>query len=172
MERYEMHDTTKDLPLQMSPELCEDEKFEFGSAADENSLPEMRSLSERSTSTEWISTLVREGSDRWNFDDDNSSQSEIPSDDNEHHHGMGQAKEDGRPVTEEAAIDLNARDAAEIVVEESKECLQQKLLRWGTIEMRLYPIILGDHPDTWQGPPVSCLTFICTVQFTGNLHGC
>jgi hypothetical protein len=160
MERYEMHDMTTDVPLQMSQELCEDEKLEAESAADENSLnslPEMRSLSERSTSTEWSSTLVREGSDRWNLDDDNSSQSETNSDDNEHRHGMLPAKEHVQAITEQATIDLNARDAAEIVVEESEECLQQKLLRWGTIEMRLYPIILGDHPDAWQGPPVSCL---------------
>lgn len=27
-------------------------------------------------------------------------------------------------------------------------------LSWGVIEMRIYPIIPGDHPDTWQGPPV------------------
>jgi hypothetical protein len=174
MERYEMHDTTTDVPLQMSPELCEEDKLESGSAADENSLnslPEMRSLSERSTSTEWSSTLVREGSDRWNLDDDNSSQSEIPSDENEHHHKMLQPKEDVRPVTEEAEIDLNARDVAEIVVEESEECLQRKLLRWGTIEMRLYPIILGDHPDAWQGPPVSFLQLIliCNVHFYPHL---
>jgi hypothetical protein len=29
---------------------------------------------------------------------------------------------------------------------------------WGEVETRLYPIIPGDHPDTWQGPPVRRLS--------------
>jgi hypothetical protein len=28
-------------------------------------------------------------------------------------------------------------------------------VHWGTVEMKLFPIIPGDHPDCVQGPPVS-----------------
>jgi hypothetical protein len=30
-----------------------------------------------------------------------------------------------------------------------------KRLRWGKVEMRFYPVMPGDHPDTAHGPPVS-----------------
>jgi hypothetical protein len=32
----------------------------------------------------------------------------------------------------------------------------QKHLRWGKVEMRFYPVMPGDHPDTMYGPPVCC----------------
>jgi hypothetical protein len=37
----------------------------------------------------------------------------------------------------------------------------QKQLRWGKVEMRFYPVMPGDHPDTAQGPPVSPPLILC-----------
>lgn len=36
--------------------------------------------------------------------------------------------------------------------------LQPRKISWGAVDIRYFPIIAGDHPDTTQGPPVSfCL---------------
>ncbi len=32
---------------------------------------------------------------------------------------------------------------------------KQPKISWGTVEIRSYPILAGDHPDTLQGPPLT-----------------
>jgi hypothetical protein len=42
-----------------------------------------------------------------------------------------------------------------------------KRLRWGKVEMRFYPVMPGDHPDTAHGPPVSSLPWLlCCSKIT------
>lgn len=40
---------------------------------------------------------------------------------------------------------------------------RHKQLRWGKVEMRFYPVMPGDHPDTIHGPPVSCSVRIVDI---------
>lgn len=58
------------------------------------------------------------------------------------------------PLTEVCALVALPKESGP--VEHTVECAPQmtRNVSWGAIEMRLYPIIPGDHPDTWQGPPV------------------
>jgi hypothetical protein len=40
---------------------------------------------------------------------------------------------------------------------ETKNTICRNLIRkvtWGNVEMRMHPVIPGDHPDTREGPPV------------------
>ena len=43
------------------------------------------------------------------------------------------------------------------ISEETEEWMtQERKVRWGNLDVRMYPTIPGDHPDCEQGPPVSC----------------
>lgn len=45
-------------------------------------------------------------------------------------------------------------EEAETRMESRKLTKALRKVSWGSVEMRMYPIIPGDHPDTMQGPPV------------------
>jgi hypothetical protein len=46
----------------------------------------------------------------------------------------------------------------------------QKQLRWGKVEMRFYPVMPGDHPDTAKGPPVSPPLILCLSMGAWPMH--
>jgi len=55
---------------------------------------------------------------------------------------------------------MGYESSARIAAETDEWMKQEKKVRWGRLDVRMYPTIPGDHPDCEQGPPVSLRT--CT----------
>lgn len=143
---------------------------------DDESIPGITSLSERSTSSTDVSSSYYqgEGSERWDLDDDDDELSydallvsslnqqqqltalnvvveqpaSTPVAENDGNNEQLQTIFEGTESVVEPAVVVESSSTVDIVD------LVLPKVSWGTVEMRIYPIVLGDHPETWQGPPV------------------
>lgn len=66
-----------------------------------------------------------------------------------------QARSNASDISDATSVKLAEVDAVAWEEAESSPKRERRKIHWGTVETRHYPVIPGDHPDTFQGPPVS-----------------